>query len=168
MATPTALPATFVSGNVLTAAQMNGLRGAFRTLQMSVGAYAVQTGSASNTYVTTGLTAVITPQATSNQILVNFTIPIGLDTSNTNICGIRLIRTVGGVNTTVGTWDYAFSTGNGASSTYGSFSMSLLVTPATTSAVTFTVQFARFQGAGNVYAQAAGQVSNIVLQEISA
>jgi len=30
MATPTSLPATFVAGNVLTAAQMNALRGAFR------------------------------------------------------------------------------------------------------------------------------------------
>jgi hypothetical protein len=33
MATPTNLPATFVAGNVLTAAQQNGLRGAFRVLQ---------------------------------------------------------------------------------------------------------------------------------------
>ena len=34
MATPTTLPATFVAGNVLTAAQMNDLRGAFRVLQI--------------------------------------------------------------------------------------------------------------------------------------
>ena len=33
MATPTTLPATFVSGNVLEALQLNDLRGAFRVLQ---------------------------------------------------------------------------------------------------------------------------------------
>ena len=168
MATPTNLPATFVAGDVLTAAQQNGLRGAFRTLQVVAGSYSTQTGSASATYVTTGLSATLTPQASTNNVLVNFTISIGLDTAADNICGIRLIRTTGGVNTTVSTWDYAFATGNGTRSTYGSFSNNVLVSTGTTSATTFTVQFARFGGAGNVYVQAAGLTSNIILQEISA
>ena len=34
MATPTTLPAAFVSGAILTADQMNNLRGAFRVLQV--------------------------------------------------------------------------------------------------------------------------------------
>jgi hypothetical protein len=34
MATPTTLPASFVAGNILTAAQLNNLRGAFRVLQV--------------------------------------------------------------------------------------------------------------------------------------
>jgi hypothetical protein len=168
MATPTNLPATFVAGNVLTAAQQNGLRGAFRVLQLVAANYTVQTGSTSATYATTGLSATITPQATTNTILVNISIPIGLDAAADNICGIRLIRTTGGVNTTVGTWDYALATGNGTRSTYGSWSNCINVSPATTSATTFTVQFARFAGSGNVYVQTAGLASNIVLQEISA
>jgi hypothetical protein len=166
MATPTSL--SFTAGQVLTATQMNNMRGAFRTLQLVAGAYSVQTGSTSATYATTGLSAVITPQATTNTVLVNISIPIGLDAAADNICGIRLIRTTGGVNTTVGTWDYAFATGNGSRSTYGSWSNCISVSPGTTSATTFTVQFARFSGSGNVYVQTANLTSNIVLQEISA
>jgi hypothetical protein len=41
MAAVTPLPATFVSGDVLTAAQMNDLRGAFRVLQVVSATYAV-------------------------------------------------------------------------------------------------------------------------------
>jgi hypothetical protein len=165
MATPTNLPASFTAGQVLTATQMNNMRGAFRTLQLVAGAYSVQTGSATATYATTGLSAIITPQATTNSILVNVSVPIGLDANASNIAGFRLIRTTGGVNTTIGTWDYGFATG-ATISTYGVWSQCVLVSPGTTSATTFTVQFARTAGA-NVYAQAAGQTSNIVLQEIS-
>lgn len=71
MATPTTLPATFVAGNVLTAAQMNNLRGAFRVLQV------VQT-TKTDTFTTTsstlsditGFSATITPSSTSSLILV--------------------------------------------------------------------------------------------------
>ena len=74
MATPTSLPASFSSGAVLTAAQMNNLRGAFRILQVvqtiktdiySSGSVA-QGGEAD----VTGLTATITPSSTSSKILV--------------------------------------------------------------------------------------------------
>jgi len=73
MATPTSLPATFVAGNVLTAAQMNDLRGAFRILQV-VSTTKTDTFSASVAVgaVTdvTGLSATITPSAASSKILV--------------------------------------------------------------------------------------------------
>ena len=168
MATPTNLPAAAVAGTVLTASYVNNLRGAFRTLQIVAASYNVQTGSASATYVTSGLTATLTPQASTNNVLINFSIPIGLDISATNICGIRLVQTVGGVTTTIQTWDYAYGSGNGSVSTYSNFSNTVLVSTGTTSARTYTVQFARTAGAGNAYVQAAGQTSNIILQEISA
>jgi hypothetical protein len=74
MATPTTLPATFVAGNVLTAAQMNDLRGAFRILQ-------VVTTTKTDTFVSgtvsqgadvdiTGLSVSITPSSTSSLVLV--------------------------------------------------------------------------------------------------
>jgi hypothetical protein len=71
MATPTSLPASFVSGAVLTAAQMNNLRGAFRVLQVAstVKTDAFTTTSTSYTDVT-GLTVTITPSATSSKILL--------------------------------------------------------------------------------------------------
>jgi hypothetical protein len=71
MATPTTLPATFVAGNVLTAAQMNNLRGAFRILQVVSTAKTDAFTSTSTTFVdVTGLTVSITPSATSSKILL--------------------------------------------------------------------------------------------------
>lgn len=71
MATPTTLPATFTSGQVLTAAQMNNLRGAFRILQV-VSTAKTDTFSTTSTSFTdvTGLSVSITPSATSSKILV--------------------------------------------------------------------------------------------------
>ena len=76
MATPTTLPATFVAGNVLTAAQMNDLRGAFRILQV-VSTTKTDTFVSSSTSVgasadITGLTATITPSSTASKILVYY------------------------------------------------------------------------------------------------
>jgi len=72
MATPTSLPATFVAGNVLTAAQMNDLRGAFRVLQVvSTTKTDTFSASTSNTFSdVTGLSVTITPSSTSSKILV--------------------------------------------------------------------------------------------------
>jgi hypothetical protein len=74
MATPTTLPATFVAGNVLTAAQMNDLRGAFRILQV-LSTTKTDTFTTSSTSFTdvTGLSVSITPSATTSEILVMVT-----------------------------------------------------------------------------------------------
>lgn len=76
MATPTTLPATFVAGNVLTAAQMNNLRGAFRVLQVvSTTLTTSFTSGAGGAYANvTGLSATITPSATSSKILIMATV----------------------------------------------------------------------------------------------
>lgn len=78
MATPTTLPATFVAGNVLTAAQMNNLRGAFRVLQV-VQTVKTDTFSTTSTSFTdvTGMSVSITPSATSSLVLVFVDIKIG-------------------------------------------------------------------------------------------
>jgi hypothetical protein len=71
MATPTTLPATFVDGNVLTAAQMNDLRGAFRVLQALQTVKTDTFSTTSTSYVdVTGMSATITPSATSSKVLV--------------------------------------------------------------------------------------------------
>ena len=71
MVTPTTLPATFVPGNVLEAAQLNELRGAFRVLQTvsTTLTTAVSVGGSAWGDVT-GLAATITPSATSSKILI--------------------------------------------------------------------------------------------------
>lgn len=71
MATPTTLPASFTAGQVLTAAQMNNLRGAFRVLQTVSVAKTDTFTTTSSTFVdVTGLTVSITPSSTSSKILV--------------------------------------------------------------------------------------------------
>lgn len=91
MATPTTLPATFVAGNVLTAAQMNNLRGAFRIFQV---AQTVKTDTFSTTSTTytdlTGLSVSITPSATSSKILVVANTAMAL--SNNSIVTAQLVR----------------------------------------------------------------------------
>ena len=73
MATPTTLPATFVSGAVLTAAQMNDLRGAFRVLQVVVAQTTTSTTSSTDSYIATTLIGTITPTSTSSRILITVT-----------------------------------------------------------------------------------------------
>jgi hypothetical protein len=72
MAAVTTLPATFVAGDVLTAAQMNDLRGAFRVLQVVNASTGYVSGftTTSSTPASTGLTATITPQSSTSKILV--------------------------------------------------------------------------------------------------
>ena len=78
MATPTTLPASFTSGQVLTAAQMNNLRGAFRVLQVvnTIKSDTFVSGSVSQGGSTdiTGMTASITPSSTSSKVLVTFSV----------------------------------------------------------------------------------------------
>jgi hypothetical protein len=77
MATPTTLPNSFTTGQILTASQMNNLRGAFRVLQIvsTTKTDIFSSSQAAGTSVdVTGLSASITPSATSSKILVSATI----------------------------------------------------------------------------------------------
>lgn len=143
MATPTTLPASFVSGAVLTAAEMNNLRGAFRVLQVvSTTKTDVSTLSPGATQVdVTGLSVSITPSATSSKIFViayvshvqNVTGGLFLVRGSTNIAigdtaGSRIPATTG-MNNNVS------PSNNGI----GSTSMFTLDSPNTTSATTYKV-----------------------------
>jgi len=70
MATPTSLPATFVAGNVLTAAQMNDLRGAFRVLQIVRATDSTIRTTSSTSYVDADISVTITPTSTSSTLLI--------------------------------------------------------------------------------------------------
>jgi hypothetical protein len=86
MATPTPLPAAFVAGQVLTAAQQNALRGAFRVLQVVSTAKTDTFTTASTSYTdVTGLSVSITPSSTDSKVLVFVT----CNASNTNATGTK-------------------------------------------------------------------------------
>jgi len=90
MATPTSLPATFVAGNVLTAAQMNALRGAFRILQVASTAKTDTFSTASTSYTDiTGLSVAITPSSTDSKILVLVDVKVTASSDNVNVALLR-------------------------------------------------------------------------------
>lgn len=91
MATPTTLPASFTTGQVLTSTQMNNLRGAFRILQVISTVKSNQFTTTSTTYTDiTGLTATITPSSTSSKILILAMVNISSSVSTGDSVSVRL------------------------------------------------------------------------------
>ena len=165
MATPTNLPASFSSGAVLTAAQQNDLRGAFRVLQVVTATYSTFTAHNTTSYSDTGLTASITPQATTNKILVmafNNGCVRGAENSG-NALSLQILRGATQISE-VKEW--------GATSTtllqIGTIHMQVLDSPASTSALTYKVQGKNSLATSTVGTQYQSTTSTLVLMEISA
>lgn len=164
MATPTNLPAAQTTGNVLTAAYMNDLRGAFRILQVVESANDTSLRSTTSaTFQDSGLTLTITPQATSNKILCVYFLNTFVDTATTGL-GVRLLRGASTVVVTDKDNGYGTSSGNVSNSTFF-----YLDAPSTTSATTYKIQYNRNQGSGIAYMNAAGAgtISRFLAMEIS-
>jgi hypothetical protein len=146
MATPTTLPATFVAGNVLTAAQMNGVRGAFRVLQVVSTAKTDTFSSASSTYTdVTGLSVTITPSSTSSQIYVMASVAQGNGLAD-NIVTMQLVRgsTAICVGAAAGSRRPSsasfYAIASGGITQLQQNSIVFLDSPATTSATTYKIQ----------------------------
>ena len=168
MATSTTLPASFTAGAILTAAQMNNLRGAFRVLQVVSATYSLAAINSTTTYADTGLTATITPSSTSSKVLVYYAQNgCGKEAGNTGSeIVIGLLRGASVIS-------YATGASNGTSSVnyIGSISQAILDSPATTSATTYKTQFKNYVNAASVRCQTSntgGDTSTIILMEISA
>lgn len=148
MATPTNLPASFTTGAVLTAAQMNNLRGAFRILQIVTGSTTTSTASTSTTWVDTTLSATITPQATSSKILVVYSQAVYSNGTGTG-AGIRLARNLPVANTVLRSEvDISYGTASGLLAQH---CWIYLDSPNTTSAITYKTQQNRSIGANTIF-----------------
>ena len=169
MATPTSLPATFVAGNVLTAAQMNDLRGAFRILQVVSTTKTDTFSTTSASYVDiTGLAATITPTSSASNIFVMFNVGLGtstatqidfvLDRDGTDIC----VSSTGA--TALSFPDDQFD--------FEDVSNLFLDSPATTSAVTYQVQMKTTTGTAYLNRRGVNanniSTSTITVMEVSA
>ena len=164
MATPTNLPADFVPGAVLTAAQMDGLRGAFRVLQVVTGSTTTQTAASNtNAFVDTGLTATITPQSSTSTILVLVSQNGVIKVNNTS-ASLRILRGA----TVVSNFAVTLGRTDSAAVNLVSASATCLDSPATTSATTYKTQFCSSQNVPEVFCQVGSAMSTIVLLEISA
>lgn len=138
MATPTTLPATFVAGNVLTAAQMNDLRGAFRVLQVVSTTKTdtwTQSASPATFYDVTGLSVSITPSSVDSKIFVVAMVNGGLGSH-------RLMRdsTAIAVGDAAGNRQQITSGAANVTNTSAARPLIALDSPATTSATTYKIQ----------------------------
>lgn len=161
MATPTTLPGDFSPGQILTASAMDGLRGAFRVLQVVYGTYTSATASASASFVDTGVSATITPQSNTSKILVyadHSAYSFGASTTGV----IRLMRDATQLQQFS---DVCYNPGSYMLSTWATV---CLDSPATTSALTYKTTQARGLGSGTFYTQVNTNPGNIIVMEISA
>ena len=130
--------------------------------------YGTATTSVQNnttTYVDTGLTATITPKSSSSKILVAVS-QNGLykqAAASENRIKIAVLR---GSTVLADTGNLLLYTGSAIGSG-GSYSISILDEPATTSAVTYKTQFLNPNGTAGVFVQEGSARSTITLMEIA-
>lgn len=166
MATPTNLPASFVSGAILTAAQQNDLRGAFRVLQVVTATTSTAVNLPNTTYVTTGLSASITPQATTNKILVYVNVADCYKSTDAGGNGINFQLWKNGSSIVQLGSDFLRT--DDTQRQHGQFNAFNLHSPATTSALTFAV-YANNRATGTCQTNFnSASVSSLLLVEISA
>jgi hypothetical protein len=161
MATPTTLPASFTAGQVLTAAQQNALRGAFRVLQVVQGTTTTLASTTGGTYLDTNLTATITPSATSSLVLVFVSQRTYSSAANAGV-KLKLLR---GATQVVETVDVNLNAGGASTSLWNPI---YLDSPATTSATIYKTQYALGSGTGTAIVQPSNNLASIILMEISA
>ena len=167
MATATNLPASFVSGAILTADQMNNLRGAFRVLQVIFAPTTGQVLMGSVTPQDTGLTATITPQSATSKILVIVNQAGCYKSADNAGNGLNLYLLRGA--TTIQQFAYLAGYTNSALQNRFNVSTTYLDSPASTSALTYKTQLANGSATNEVGVQVGNTaVSTITLMEISA
>ena len=153
MATPTTLPASFTAGQVLTAAQMNDLRGAFRVLQVVSTAKTDTFTSSSTSFIDiTGLSVSITPQSATSQILV-FAQVSGAEDVGVAAAVFRLMRDATAIDVGAVAGSRNPVSGQFAPLNTNSIDtkpISFLDSPATTAATTYKIQ-GRMISAGTFY-----------------
>lgn len=160
-----------VSGGVPTWA---AAAGGGKVLQVVSATYSTQVGVASTTFTDTGLSATITPSATSSKILVLVSQEVywnrgALDSGG----GHRLLRGSTEIfNTSASGFQSFYTYVGGATSTEGAtvLPMSYVDSPSTTSATTYKTQIRAYStgSSGFVRAQQDNASSSIVLLEIGA
>jgi hypothetical protein len=123
------------------------LRQTGSVLQVVNSTFSPYTSTSSTSYVDTGLTASITPVASTSKILAFVSINGCEKSSSTATMRFQLVRN----STSILPFENAIFSGTSGSVSWGNTSTSFLDSPATTSATTYKVQFSVSGGSGAVY-----------------
>ena len=139
--------------------------GGGKVLQVVNATYSTQTTSSSSTFVTSGLTATITPTSATSKILVlTNNNGCGKESSNTFI-QMKLTRN----STDLITFENGAASSGGTGTNYiGSISCCYLDSPATTSATTYLTKIASGNNTSYINTTNNGTTSTITLLEIGA
>ena len=137
--------------------------------QVVQGTYATETESSSVTYATTNVTATITPSSSSNTILVTANMSgVAKYTGNTSV-GFKIHRGTATSDPEVIHFAERAGLDNGTGYNWiGSCSASIIDSPSTTSATTYTVFFNSRSDIATARIQSDGVESSITLMEILA
>jgi hypothetical protein len=132
-------------------------------LQVVSSVITTQFSSGSSSFVTTGLTASITPISSSSKILII------TSHSSTQAASNQPVNTTIYRNSTNlgGTFGFIVTYGSSAGTMYNGSNMTYLDSPSTTSSTTYTV-YARSETGSTFYFGNSGSPSSIILMEIAA
>ena len=134
-----------------------------KVLQVINATLTTDANTSSSTYASTGLTATITPSSASSKVLVLVNLADCGKNNNSNL-GVRLYR---GASSIFQLGDNIGTTNEGTYNGVGSVSCSLLDSPATTSATTYTIYINSPYNASYAFISNGGD-STITLLEIGA
>jgi len=135
-----------------------------KVLQVVQAVYNTSTSNATITYADTGLSATITPSSASSRVLCMLFHPIRKTSgSATSSVRIRLVKTA----TTIHQSADNLYTGT-AIQVDGSYALSYVDSPATTSATTYKSTFANSAAAADAVVQVDGRTAVLILMEIGA
>jgi hypothetical protein len=154
---------TYANGDVFSASDINDTNGTLNLLStsvvqtLSVQSSTQQTTTSATYADITNHTLTITPKYSTSKILVVSTNSL-LASAGAADSGIRILRGATNIFTSIQMI--------GVSNSGGSFTSIYLDSPATTSATTYKAQWNRATGAGTVFSNIGGTLSNLILMEI--
>jgi len=140
-----------------------------KVLQVVSATYSTSVSSTTTAWVTTGLTATITPSSASSKILILAHTGAGNAKNNDNNVGFTLFRgTVAGTNLGNATAGMSLLYAASTITIHGNQSFNYLDSPSTVSAQVYTLAMKSLASGNTVISSLGGALSSITLMEVAA